>query len=130
MLCVRTGASQPPADVDAVEHARRPEPEKTRETCIKNNARQQPCAFGHWCAARHFMVNASSGTVVAGLDAVVPFGNGCVSSATLHPLAPCLRSPKKKPEVKIRELIISGAANVGKVESDISFSKKQRDNPE
>ena len=37
MLCVRTGASQSPADVDAAEHARRrfarhPEPEKTRET--------------------------------------------------------------------------------------------------
>ena len=36
MLCVRTGASQPPADVDDAEHARRrfarrPEPENTRE---------------------------------------------------------------------------------------------------
>ena len=54
MLCVRTGASQPTADVDAAEHeqrrfARRPEP---RETRSENNARQQPCAFGHWCASR------------------------------------------------------------------------------
>ena len=84
MLCVLTGASQPPADVDAAEHARRrfarrPESEKTREIVI-NNARQQTCAFGHWCAARHCMVNANSGTAIAGLIAVVPFGNGYVSS--------------------------------------------------
>ena len=82
MLCVRTGASQPLADVDAAEHARRfarrPEPEKTRETFQKKNkknASQQLCAFGHRCMARHCLVNSNSGTAIAGLVAVMPFGN-------------------------------------------------------
>ena len=60
----------------------------------KTNARQQPCAFGHWCAARCCRVNAFIGTAAAGPVAVVPCGNAYVSS-TMEPglLRPGLRSP-------------------------------------
>ena len=48
MLCVCSGASQPPADLDAAEHERRrfaprPEPEKTRETFAKQSASATLC---------------------------------------------------------------------------------------
>ena len=88
----------------------RPEPEKTWET-FKNNVRQQPCAFGHWCAARHCMVNANIGTAIAGFVAVVPFGNGHVCSMIPPPLDtgllhPSLRSPNnRKGTALVREIL-------------------------
>ena len=54
---------------------------------------KQSCAFGHWCAARDCMVNANSGTAVGSLVAVVPLGNGYVSSMILSPLDPGLLHP-------------------------------------
>ena len=67
-----------------------PEPAKTRET-FKTTRLSNAVLSG----TRHCMVNANSGTAIAGFVAVVPFGKGYVSSTIPPPLQPGLRSPDR-----------------------------------
>ena len=63
----------------------------------------------HRSAARHCIVNANSGTVIAGIVAVVPFGNGNVfekkKPSSLHSglLHPGLRAPDPSLSTEIVE---------------------------
>ena len=53
--------------------------------------------------ARHCMAKANSGTTLAGIVAVVPFGNGDVFSRIPHPLHPSLLHPGlRSPEILSR----------------------------